>query len=423
MIQTLLYQNASSKQQLLRLIQVRFVYILGQLLVLAIAYQFFNFVVPTPPIALILLVEVFACTYSIYQLRKLSSVSELVFLMQLLFDLSAIGALLYFTGGATNAFVSLLLLPVTLGALICRALYAWAIGCYAILIYSILLIPLIPLDGMGSMEGHHHSMNLHYVGMWLTFLISTLLILYFVNKLSAALATKYKELASFKEQQLRNEQVIALGLLSANAAHQLATPLASIKMICEELSEQNSEDELIELMEQQVDRCQNILQRLKHKVNDPSPDDGQSIAISDFIELLKEQWLISYPDHQLAISNSMSPHTLVTSDASLLPAVINLLDNAARANKKANINQTAMSINEQDNFVYLTFTNSASSVSNFVAEELGKRPLLSTEGGMGIGFLLANSSIERVRGEVWLESDKSHIKTAIKLPKAGQDDK
>jgi two-component system sensor histidine kinase RegB len=74
--------------------------------------------------------------------------------IQLFADVCFLGCLLYFSGGATNAFVSLLLIPIAIAAVTLPMLYLSIVACSAVVTYSLLLW-LMPMSVMhGNMEGH-----------------------------------------------------------------------------------------------------------------------------------------------------------------------------------------------------------------------------------------------------------------------------
>ena len=77
-------------------------------------------------------------------------VSHLEFFFQLLIDVLALSALLYFSGGSTNPFISLFLLPLTIAAATLPWRYTWIMAVITIACYTLLLFVYIPLP-------HEHS--------------------------------------------------------------------------------------------------------------------------------------------------------------------------------------------------------------------------------------------------------------------------
>ncbi|MCH6585327.1 MAG: sensor histidine kinase, partial [Proteobacteria bacterium] len=173
------------------------------------------------------------------RLRRNWPVSSIEFFAQILIDVFALGALLYFSGGSTNPFVSLYLLPLTITAAALPWAYTWVMAAITISCYSLLLFYYVPLPHDHS--EHNSEFNLHVSGMWLAFVLSTVLIAWFVVKMGISIRERDKNLSQAREQALRDEQLIALGTLAAGAAHELGTPLSTMAVVSRELQKDNTE--------------------------------------------------------------------------------------------------------------------------------------------------------------------------------------
>jgi hypothetical protein len=78
--------------------------------------------------------------------------------LHLAVDIAALTSLLYFTGGSTNPFVSLYLVPISLAATSLPARYAWLIGGLCGAGYAFLWRRSVPLPSV--------DFDLHLTGMW-----------------------------------------------------------------------------------------------------------------------------------------------------------------------------------------------------------------------------------------------------------------
>ena len=97
------------------------------------------------------------------------------------------------------------------------------------------------------------------MGMWLSFVISAIVIAYFVLQMRNALRDKEEQLAIAREQTIRDEKLISLGALAASTAHELGTPLATIQLLLADLDENEISRQQIELLLDQVGRCKKAL--------------------------------------------------------------------------------------------------------------------------------------------------------------------
>src|SRR5690606_17575040 len=91
---------------------------------------------------------------------------------QLLLDVLALSILLYFSGGSTNPFVSLYLLPIAIAAAVVRPAYVWFIVGVTSLCYSFLLVWFVPLPHVHGLHDHNSPFSLHILGMWFTFILA-----------------------------------------------------------------------------------------------------------------------------------------------------------------------------------------------------------------------------------------------------------
>ena len=162
------------------------------------------------------------------RLRQNWLVTKAEYFSQLLLDVAVLTVLLYFSGGSTNPFISYYLVILTVCAATLPWSYTWCMAGVTFAAYSSLLFyyqPLmLPGHDMAAMS-HGRFFNLHVLGMWLTFLISALLITYFVVKMAQAIRQQEEDLAAQRETTLHDEQLLAVATLAAGTAHELGTPL------------------------------------------------------------------------------------------------------------------------------------------------------------------------------------------------------
>ena len=142
---------------------------------------------------------------------------------------------IYFTGGYTNPFVSLYLLPISLAAASLPRAYAWSIGALCGVCYSLVWRWHVPLPPVNARFGS--DFDLHVAGMWVNFLIAAALIVFFVGRMARLVRRRDQELAALREAALRDQQIVELGTLAAGTAHELNTPLSTLAILVEELNE------------------------------------------------------------------------------------------------------------------------------------------------------------------------------------------
>ena len=159
------------------------------------------------------------------RLRGSSPVSNPELFAQLCIDVLALSVLLYYGGGSTNPFISLFLLPLVIAAATLPPRYTWSMAALTDACYSLLIVYYIPLPHIHN--SGDDAFNAHVLGMWIGFAISTAVVAYFVVQMAQAVRARDEMLARVREEVLRNERIVALGIQAASAAHEMGTPLAT----------------------------------------------------------------------------------------------------------------------------------------------------------------------------------------------------
>jgi two-component system sensor histidine kinase RegB len=349
------------------------------------------------------------------------------------FSLSiALTGLLYLNGGATNPFVSLYLVPIAISAATLSVRFTVALATFCLLSYSLLMFYYEPLQLLSPnhemvLNSEHHSMhmtdgpnmNWHVAGMWMNFVLSTLLIAYFVSRMARALRAQDAELSAIREKQLRDEQLLGIATLAAGTLHELGTPLATMTLLTEELHSNATQNPAIsadtKLLAEQLVRCKTILQNLARAAEQPS-DQLQRVAIDIRLTQVLEHWQLLRPGIPLH-RNFEQVCGFVRVDSTFEQALINLLNNAAEASP------TGIEISVQEtkaeNTVTIAILDHGTGVK-IDTENIGK-PFVSTRGpGRGLGLFLSNATIGRFGGTVMLK--KAHATggtlTTVTLPLA-----
>ena len=118
---------------------------------------------------------------------------------QLLAEVALLTALLYFSGGSSNPFVSLYLVPIALCATILQAPYTIALAVASIGAYSALMVWNVPMAAL--QVGHvHNGWNLHIGGMWANFIVSTLVVVIFLSLLVRQSRVRAEELTRLRSR-------------------------------------------------------------------------------------------------------------------------------------------------------------------------------------------------------------------------------
>ncbi len=342
-----------------------------------------------------------------WRLQQQWPVSDQEYFGQLCLDLLLISLLLYFSGGASNPFVSFYLVPLCISSAILPWRYTWVIAGLSMLAYSLMLFYFQPLPTTIESHNHHgdNSFNQHILGMWVNFTLSAGLITYFVVKMASALRQQESALAIKHEDELRDEQILAVATLAAGTAHELGTPLATMSILLEEMEQEYRQppplNDDIQLLKQQLSNCKQILQGLVSTAESHSHGQRQQVAADLYLKKLLEHWQVTRPDssYKLHIQQTGAA-PLLNVDSTLNQAVCNLLNNAADACHR----DIEIALQWQDRQLRITIRDHGPGIALETAEQLGK-PFISTKGkGLGLGLFLSHATVNRYGGSIELNN-------------------
>lgn len=411
-----LSQSPLSKN-LQRLFLLRNIVIAAQCLTFALVHWVLEMQLPwTEMVAVTALLAILNLATWI-RLHRSWPVSSVEFFAQLLVDVFALSTLLYFSGGSTNPFISLYLLPLTIAAAALPWAYTWIMAAITISCYTLLLFYYVPLPH--DHEEHNTEFNLHVSGMWLAFVLSTVLIAWFVVKMGISIRERDKDLALAREQALRNEQIIALGTLAAGAAHELGTPLATMAVVTGELQKdytENSEfQNNIRILRDQITHCKHMLTQLLADAGQARAEDGSGQAVDFFLRQVLDKWQLMRPSVKFTYhGKGAEPVPQILNTQLLSQSILNLLNNAADASLK----HVEIKANWDYRELHLEILDYGTGLTGEAAQRAGQAFFTSKAPGkgFGIGLFLANANIERFGGSVRLTNREGGACTQVTLP-------
>lgn len=384
-----------------RLLMLRSGAIAVQLIAVLSVYFLLDYQLALLPLLGVIALEVAFQLVSLFAYRHVSHAKPSVMLMQLTADVLFLTVLLSLSGGATNAFVSLLLLPIMIAAVTLREKGLAYIALLAIAAYSFLLI------NMPDHSMHQMNMSGHFVGMWVNFVLSTSVIALVIGAMSRALKDRERVIAKAREKQLRNEQLVTLDGAAAQITHQLATPIANLQLLFEELLEEQPNNIIVKQMQTPLEQCReqlNSFRALSEQIRVNNAKD--QITITQLQTAINDTFLLQYPGQQIKWSTP-SINAILLSDAMLLSAILNLLQNAAIANQKQGKTELELSweLDQQDQCIDLLIRDFGDGFTPSQLAELGGQ-VMPSEQGMGLAVLLSNVTFERLNGSLTLFNHK-----------------
>ena len=243
------------------LIALRWGAIIGQVTALVAAKQLYDLNLEFGLCYLVVGISVIAnlvATFVFPESKRLTEVQNLALVM---FDLLQLGLLLFLTGGLYNPFSILIVGPVTVAAAALTLRSSVLVGVTAIVIVTVLSQYHLPLR---TEQGFVLRIPLVFVfGTWAAICIATVFMGIYSRWIVTEMHAMSDALSATQMALSREQKLTDLGGVVAAAAHELGTPLATIKLASAELIEDLSEfpdmQDDARLIREQADRCRDIL--------------------------------------------------------------------------------------------------------------------------------------------------------------------
>ncbi|MET0341118.1 MAG: ATP-binding protein [Polyangiales bacterium] len=344
-------------------------------------------------------------------MQKRPEAPEAVLAGLMALDFVLLTALLHAAGGPSNPFTVLYLVHIALAAVVLRPSYAWLLAALAATCFGALFA--LPAEtsmnhahhGMNHGAMDHSAMNVHLQGMWLAFAVAAFVIAYFVTRVTHDLEAQRREATLAQARALRSEKLASLATLAAGAAHELATPLATIAVVAKELERDLSRAPNVEgsaadarLIRDEVERCKHILE---HMATDAGESAGEAFRIVTVRELL-DRCLDGLGERERVAVDLGSDGALRVPTTVLARALRGLVRNALQAST------TEVTVRSQQIGTQLAIEvrDHGTGMAPEVLANVGE-PFFTTKPtgqGMGLGVFLARALCDRLGGSFELSS-------------------
>ena len=393
--------RSASWHSLRQLMLLRNIAIVGQTFAIILVHELFA--VPLPLMALISLaglLVLFNLATTFWRLQQPQPVTDLEVLAQIVVDVGALAALLYLSGGATNPFVGLFLIPLTIAAARLPWIYALPVALLTLACYSLLVFFHVPLP-----VPSHGAQDFLVFGMWVNYLLCAGLIAYLVLTLAGRLREQSRSLADAERSALDREYLVRVGSLAAGAAHEIRSPLCTMAILVKDMLQRNDDRQTLQqdlrIMADQIEACRRTLSDLVTDGQD-AVGNGPNESADKFPHDVFDRFQLLRPDIKLSFRwrGAQAP-AMISMERDLGHAILNLLNNAADASPGAVEMNCSCSAGELN----IDVEDRGPGIPSELGDKLGER-FLTTKGdrGTGIGLLLARTAIRRAGGSLRLSN-------------------
>jgi two-component system sensor histidine kinase RegB len=316
---------AAGLKNLHQLIQLRWIAVIGQIFTIEVAHYSLNLTLPLREMLMVVGCLAAFNVVSFLRWRTGRGVRNVELFLALLVDVAVLTVQLYLSGGASNPFVFLYLLQITLGAALLRSAYVWGMVLIAALCVVLLTRYALPLPLAPDFSR----------GLASPYVLGLLVI--FIHRIGRNLRQRDTRLAAIRQRAAEEEHIVRMGLLASGAAHELGTPLSTLAVILGDwrrdpaLARDAALQEEIAEMQAQVQRCKTIVSGILLSAGEARGEASAQTTVCQFLDTLARDWRATRSVDTFAYDNRFGEDSPMVADATLEQMVFNVLDNARDA--------------------------------------------------------------------------------------------
>jgi len=340
----------------------------------------------------------------------------------LLLDTALLTMQLAALGGATNPFSVLYLVYITLSSVALSARWTLAIAALAIAGFALLFA--MPAAPVAAGHAHHGAgpplHDSHLQGMWAAFVLAAALTAFFIRRISATIASQHEQIATLRETAARHARLASLATLAAGAAHELNSPLSTIAVAAHEaclrarqLAGAATVAADLDLILEEVDRCQQILHQLAARATEP--DDAAAVTLDELLASVRDQ--LGERAGRLEIRAEGAPAALALPSAQMAQSLVALIKNALDASGAAG--RVVLAIRREGDAIAITVEDRGAGIPADLLAKVGE-PFFTTKQpgrGLGLGVFLARVFFESRGGALSIESTPgAGTRALVRLP-------
>jgi len=391
-------------------ITLRWIGIIGQLIAVNFVYLFLNPSFDFISSNLVIFLGILSNLYLIFIYKKtqLSDRSAFIFL---LIDILQLGVLLYLSGGITNPFVIFILIPSVFSSsnLSLRTNTLLVILTIIIIVFLTFNYQDLPIN----LNSDFHNNHYFYYSIPVSLIIALVFLNYFAMTFGTQSRLRKEALGKMEEVMAKEHELLSLGGQAAAAAHSLGTPLSTITIIAHDLMKQfKGQKELekdIELLNSQVDRCNEILKRLTLNPVEEDEFIDKDINIRDYLhEIISSFKEISKKEFVFNFDQDSNPKKISKS----IEIVYGLRNFIGNANKFAK-NTIFINLKSDSEMTEITIEDDGKGYPRDIISKIGEPYLKSnysndkSKQGLGLGLFIGKTLLEKNFASVNFRNSKT----------------
>ena len=379
-------------------ISLRWIAIIGQLFSIYIVYFFLKFDYNFFLSNFIVILGVISNLYLIFIYKK-TQLSERSALIFLIIDIFQLAGLIYLTGGIVNPFIIFLIIP----SVFASSNLSFKTNLLLVITTTLIIIFLTfySEDLPAPLNEHFHVDDYYYYSIPIALIIALIFLNYFAILFGSESRLRKEALNKMEEVMAQEHEMLSLGGQAAAAAHSLGTPLSTIKIITQELLKQlkNNKEVIqdIELLDSQVERCNQILKKLSLNPNQEDDFIGEDISMKEYLKEIIFSFQETSSKHFILNIDQDSNSKKITKSIEIVYGLRNFIGNANKFSK----NKIFITLKSDNKFTEIIIEDDGSGYPNDIMSKIGEPYLKSLKKisknkiGLGLGIFIGKTLLEK----------------------------
>ena len=316
-------------------INLRWIAYIGQLMAILIVEFLLNFKFHYFTCIVIIFFSVLTNLYLQFKIKE-NQLNNFISTIYLSYDILQLGLLFFITGGITNPFIFLIIIPAVFSS---QYLHIWSSSVLVLFITLVLVfLTFFHYDLPHPETVHFHAPDYYLYSIPISVVIGSVFLVYFGVKFGSESRIRRKAYDKIQELMAKENELLSLGGQAAAAAHSLGTPLSTILLTAKELQKEFGNNHKIkrdlDLLVSQSNRCSQILKKLSLN---PNIEDGfidSNLSFYDYVneivrsyqEISSKEFIIDSEEYEKRINAHKSTE--------IIYGLRNFIGNANKFSKK-----------------------------------------------------------------------------------------
>ena len=399
------------------LIILRWIAIVGQFTAITLVYFYLNLDFLYLYAYLILFAGFFTNLYLQFRIKSIL-IKDFQASIFLIYDLIQLTALLYLTGGISNPFSILMIVPTIVSSTLLSMGTTIILGVLTIAFLFLLTMFHYPLPGIHDTSTTFPK--LYLTGYFLAIIVGLIFLGYFGIRFSGESKRRSNAINQLQQVIAKEYELESLGGQAAAAAHSLGTPLATISVVASELKKEIGKNKEyakdIDLLISQTKRCGEILKQISKKQIKEDQfflKTSMEVLLNEIIDSFKEtsskKVLLNLEDDKNKFDFQRSPE--------LIYGLRNFIGNAVKFSKSI----VEIRVKSDLKILEVSINDDGPGFPDDILEVIGEPYIKSksqdvdSNAGTGLGTFLGKTFLERKSAALFFLNDNKLGGARVKI--------